>query len=95
MQKSRCFIWMKWMFIISLPADSVVLEKNGKFSFTIDTKVPCFYQLRLSPDKIIVLFPKPGEHIKIDADAGNLLDFIKNRGITRYGTINQTYTDAQ
>jgi peroxiredoxin len=63
-----------------IPTDSVVLKKNGKFIFFIDTKVPCFYQLSLSPDKIIVLFPKPGEHIKIEADAGNLLSSLKTEG---------------
>jgi peroxiredoxin len=54
------------------PADSVVLKKNGRFSFAIDTKIPSFYQLRLSDNQIIVLFPKPGQHIKIEADANNL-----------------------
>jgi peroxiredoxin len=63
-----------------IPVDSVVLGKNGKFSFSIDTKVPCFYQLSLSSDKIIVLFPSPGEHIKIDADAGKLLTSLKTEG---------------
>jgi hypothetical protein len=63
-----------------IPSDSVVLKKNGKFSFTIKTKVPCFYQLRLAPDKIIVLFPKPGEHIRIDADANKMLTSLKTKG---------------
>jgi hypothetical protein len=63
-----------------ISADSVVLSKNGKFSFTIRTKVPCFYQLRLSPDKVIVLFPKPGEHIKINADANKILTSLKTKG---------------
>lgn len=64
----------------TIPADSVVLDKNGRFSFTIDTKVPCFYQLSLSPEKIIVLFPKPGQRIKIEADATNLLSTLKTEG---------------
>jgi peroxiredoxin len=63
-----------------IPADSTLLKKNGRFSYTIHTKVPCFYQLRLSPDKVIVLFPKPGEHIKIEADAKNLLSSLKTSG---------------
>lgn len=64
----------------TLPADSVVLDKKGRFNFTIDAKVPCFYQLSLSPDQVIVLFPKPGQHIKIEADARNLLQSLKTEG---------------
>jgi peroxiredoxin len=52
--------------------DSLVLGSNGKFSFTMDSKEPGFYQLRLSPDQLIILFPKPGEHIKINADLKDL-----------------------
>jgi peroxiredoxin len=64
----------------SIPGDSVVLKKNGRFSFTFDTKIPCFYQLSLSPDKIIVLFPNPGQHIKIEADARNILSSLTIEG---------------
>jgi peroxiredoxin len=64
----------------TIPADSVVLKKNGRFRFSIDTKVPCFYQLSLSPDKVIILFPEPGQHIKIKADANNLLSSLKIEG---------------
>jgi len=63
-----------------IPADSVVLKKNGRFSFSFDTKVPCFYQLSLSPDKVIVLFPNPGQRIKIEADARNLLSSLTIEG---------------
>jgi peroxiredoxin len=52
--------------------DSLVLKSNGKFSFTLDSREPGFYQLRLSPDQLIILFPKPGEHIKINADLKDL-----------------------
>jgi peroxiredoxin len=62
------------------PADSIVLKKNGRFRFAFDTKIPCFYQLRLSNNQIIVLFPKPGQHIKIDANANNLLTTLKTDG---------------
>ena len=64
----------------TIPADSLKLKANGKFSFSYDTKYPCFLQLRLSPEKIIVLFPRPGEKIKIDADAVNLLPSIAVTG---------------
>ena len=36
--------------------------------------------MRLSDDKVIVLFPKPGQHIKIEADANNLLSSLKIEG---------------
>jgi peroxiredoxin len=62
------------------PKDSVVLTPDGKFSFTYKTKEPGFYQLRLPDDKIIVLFPDPGEKIKIQADAKNLLSSLKIDG---------------
>lgn len=64
----------------SRPADSIVLKENGKFRFTFDTRVPCFYQLRLSPDKIIILFPKPGEHLEVNADARNLMPSLSIDG---------------
>ena len=57
----------------SVPTDSVVLTKTGKFSFTLKTREAGFYQFRLTKDKFIVLFPVPGDHIKIQADADNLL----------------------
>jgi|WetSurSiteA1Bulk_404760.scaffolds.fasta_scaffold00197_3 peroxiredoxin len=60
--------------------DSVVLKKDGSFRFTFDTKGPCFYQLRLADNQVIVLFPKPGEHININADAGNLLTSLRIKG---------------
>jgi peroxiredoxin len=64
----------------SRPADSIVLKKNGKFRFTIDTRVPCFYQLRLAPGKIIILFPKPGEHLKVSTDARDLMPSLSIEG---------------
>ena len=55
--------------------DSTILTKNGRFSFTIKSNIPGFYQLKMSNGEIIVLFPKPGDHIKIKADFGNLLSY--------------------
>ena len=62
------------------PADSVTLKKDGSFRFKFHADIPCFYQLRLSDDQIIVLFPTPGQHIKVEADAGNLLPSVKISG---------------
>ena len=64
----------------TIPLDSVKLKKNGSFSFSFDAKVPGFYQLRLNPDKIIVIFPKPGEHVVIEADASNPVSSLKPKG---------------
>jgi len=63
-----------------IPADSAVLSQTGKFSFTLKTKEAGFYQLRLSPERIIVLFPVPGEHIRIQADANELLASLTIEG---------------
>jgi peroxiredoxin len=64
----------------TIPGDSIKLKKNGRFSFTIPAGIPSFYQLRLSPDKIIVLFPKPGDKIKISADANKLVSSLNIEG---------------
>jgi len=56
----------------SKTVDSLVLNRDGRFSFTYKTDEPGFYQLRLSKDQLIVLFPVPGEHIKIKADLKDL-----------------------
>ncbi|MBN1790841.1 MAG: AhpC/TSA family protein [Bacteroidales bacterium] len=61
-------------------SDSIALKKDGTFSFKFDTEIPCFYQLRLSDDRVIVLFPKPGEHIRVEADANNLMPSLKIEG---------------
>jgi len=61
-------------------ADSVVLTKDGRFSFAYKTKEPGFYQLRLAKDQLIVLFPEPGEHIKITADLKDLNSSLKIQG---------------
>lgn len=63
------------------PVDSIVLEKNGRFSFTLDSKEPGFYQLRFdSTAGNVVLFPEPGEHLRITADASRLLPTLKLEG---------------
>jgi peroxiredoxin len=64
----------------NIPRDSIILTKSGKFSFAYKSKEPGFYQLRLTKEKFIVLFPEPGQHIKILADAGNLLPTLSIEG---------------
>jgi peroxiredoxin len=60
--------------------DSVVLKNDGRFSFTYDSHEPGFFQLRLAKDQLIVLFPEPGEHIKIVANAKNLDSSLRIEG---------------
>ncbi len=64
----------------SRPVDSLVLTGNGKFSFAYDSPEPGFYQLRLSKGQLIILFPEPGEHIKIKADAKDLNSSLNIEG---------------
>ena len=64
----------------SRTTDSLVLKSNGKFSFTYDSREPGFYQLRLAKDQLIVLFPEPGEHIKIKADLKDLNSSLSIEG---------------
>jgi hypothetical protein len=71
------------------PTDSVVLKKNGSFNFKFETRIPCFYQLRLPGDRIIVLFPKPGEHIRIEADGVNLLSSLQIKGSPESEQVNE------
>ncbi len=51
--------------------DSAVLKKSGKFSFSQEAKEPGFYQVKIGKD-VIVLFPEPGDHIRISADLRNV-----------------------
>lgn len=62
------------------PMDSLMLRKKGNFSFAFKTKEPGFYQLRLNSNQVILLFPKPGQHITINADANNLLSSLTIEG---------------
>jgi peroxiredoxin len=60
--------------------DSLVLKSDGRFSFTYNSREPGFYQLRLAKDQLIVLFPEPGERIKIKADLRNLDSSLSIQG---------------
>ncbi len=63
-----------------IPMDSMTLRKKGNFSFAFRSKEAGFYQLRLNPNQVILLFPKPGQHIKVHADASNLLSTLSIEG---------------
>jgi thiol-disulfide isomerase/thioredoxin len=60
--------------------DSVLLKNNGNFRFAFNAKIPGFYQLRLSPDQVIVLFPKPGDRIRVEADTRSLISSLNIEG---------------
>jgi len=64
----------------TITIDSIKLKDNGRFSFSTELPIAGFYQLRMSPDKIIVLFPEPGNHITINADAKNLPESVHADG---------------
>lgn len=51
--------------------DSLIIKNNGRFSFSVETKLPRFYQLRTS-DKFISLLLEPGEKGIISGDISNL-----------------------
>lgn len=61
-------------------ADSVLLENNGRFSFKYNSSEPGFYQLRLDSTGSVVLFPEPGERIRITADASRMLPTLRVEG---------------
>jgi peroxiredoxin len=60
--------------------DSVVLKSDGRFSFTYESHEAGFFQLRLAKDQLIVLFPEPGEHIKIKADLKDMNSSLSIEG---------------
>ena len=52
--------------------DSLIMRNNGRFTFSASAKLPDFYQLRLSDNKIISLLIEPGEKAIISGDIYNL-----------------------
>lgn len=64
----------------TIPVDSIKLGQKGRFRFKTDLAMAGFYQLRIGADKVIVLFPEPGNDINIHADAKKLPGSVKVRG---------------
>ncbi len=54
-------------------ADSTIIDKNNEFLFTVNTTEPKDMILYFSMNNYIRLIVKPGEKVKITADANNLL----------------------
>lgn len=52
--------------------DSVLLKRNGNFSFSTTAAEPSFYRLRLTDNNFITLLAGPGEDINVNASASNL-----------------------
>jgi peroxiredoxin len=60
--------------------DSLRLNRKEHFRFTVDLKETGFYQLRLSNNQVIVLFPSPGQKIELEADADQIPYSLKITG---------------
>jgi thiol-disulfide isomerase/thioredoxin len=63
----------------TLPLDSVVIGKNGRFRFKLDGEFPGLYIIKNSNGKIINLLVSPNEKIKIE---GNYPELDKNYSVT-------------
>ncbi len=60
--------------------DSLEAKNNCRFSFSNRVKLPDFYQLRMSEDKIISLLLEPGEKAVISADYNDLNNTLIIKG---------------
>jgi peroxiredoxin len=60
--------------------DSLTIKNNCRFSFSTRSKLPDFYQVRLSDGKIISLLLEPGEKALISADYNDLNNTLIIRG---------------
>lgn len=52
--------------------DSVIIEKDGTFTFTFRVSEPSFYQLRVADNNFITLLAEPGEKIRITSSSAFL-----------------------
>jgi len=62
------------------PVDSIILNESGKFRFTYNAEGQGFYQLQLEGRQPVVLFPKPGQQIIIEADNKDYINSLKIDG---------------
>lgn len=53
------------------PVDSVRIDKNGEFKIKGESKIPTYYLLKFSPDKMITLLVDSAESVVIEADYAN------------------------
>lgn len=53
------------------PVDSVRIDKNGEFKIKGESKIPTYYLLKFSPDKMITLLVDSAENVVIEADYAN------------------------
>jgi peroxiredoxin len=53
------------------PVDSVRINKNGEFKIKGESKIPTYYLLKFSPDKMITLLVDSAENVVIEADYAN------------------------
>ena len=69
--------------------DSLKIKNNGRFSFSTTAKIPDFYQLRLSENKIISLLLEPKDKVLISADINNLDNTLIVKGSKGSGLLNE------
>jgi peroxiredoxin len=62
--------------------DSASLNANGNFRFAFRTDGPGFYQIRLSDNQSMVLFPEPGQQLNIETDARRFMSSMTIDGST-------------
>lgn len=61
-------------------ADTVVIDKDGNYSFSLKLDKPTFYQLRVSSDLILDVFLTPGDELTLNIDMTKPYDQIKFTG---------------
>ena len=78
----RTLILEKMQLDRDLLIDSVKLDEDGEFSFYGEKlNVPTFFKLKLSESNYITLLLDSTEHVTVTADAGNLENTYRLRGL--------------
>ena len=54
------------------PVDSVILSRDGSFTFKTETKLPSFYVLSMGSSDFLTILASPGEKIKLTASRHSL-----------------------
>lgn len=67
--------------------DSTIIDKNNEFQFTVNSTEPKDMILYFSMNNYIRLIVKPGEDVKINADANNLLGTYTVEGSEESGLV--------
>jgi peroxiredoxin len=62
------------------PVDSMKIDDNGEFRFSIKPSESCFYMLKLGADNFITLLPEKGETVEITGNSRQLANEYKVSG---------------